>query len=240
MKCKFCGEDRKLCQSHVIPEFFYTPLYDDQHLLHAHYRESGKVKFAQKGHREPLLCEECETLLNDRYEKYFKKAWYDDGALPRTPNFQQGAITGLDYRPFKPCLLSILWRASVASQHLFSRVDLGTKHERTVRQMLIDDDPGPEELYPIAVDVLWLKDYVVRSAIVQPVDRRYDHKRVYLFAFGGCIWWFLIGSETEGMFRSLSIRKDGTLPIVWQNFAKLQIVRDFLAVHSKAVGRPRK
>src|SRR5439155_837633 len=82
------------------------------------------------------------------------------GGLPKVPRFEQGAITGLDYRPFKLCLLSILWRASIAKQALFSHVQLGSKHERTIRQMLIEDDPGPEDLYPIAADVLWLKDYV--------------------------------------------------------------------------------
>jgi hypothetical protein len=218
----------------VIPEFFYAPLYDGKHLLHQHFRNSGKVKFVQKGHRELLLCQECETLLNDRYEKYFKATWYDDGALPQVPDFRQAVITNLDYRRFKLCLLSILWRASVAKQDLFSHVHLGQKHEQAIRQMLIKDDPGPEELYPFATDVLWLNNYVVRSAVLQPVDRRYGHNRVYIFGFGGCVWWFLIGSEAEGMFRTLTIRRDGTLPIMWQNLAKLQIIQDFLVDHLRA------
>ena len=237
MKCQLRGEDRKLVRSHIIPEFFYGALYDEKHVLHQHVRTTGEVKFVQKGHREPLLCEDCEGLLNDRYEKYFKKAWYDDGGLPKVPRFEQGAITGLDYRPFKLCLLSILWRASIAKQALFSHVQLGSKHERTIRQMLIEDDPGPEDLYPIAADVLWLKDYVVRSPILQPVDRRYGHKRVYILGFGGCMWWFLVGSDSSELFRCLTIRKDGTLPITWQNFAKLQIIRQFLTDHDAAARR---
>src|SRR5438876_12386276 len=99
MKCQLRGEDRKLVRSHIIPEFFYSALYDEKHVLHQHVRTTGEVKFVQKGHREPLLCEDCEGLLNDRYEKYFKKAWYDDGGLPKVPRFEQGAITGLDYAP---------------------------------------------------------------------------------------------------------------------------------------------
>jgi hypothetical protein len=239
MNCKLCEEDRKLCLSHVIPEFFYSPLYDDGHRLHQHDRESGRVRLVQKGHRELLLCLQCEGLLNDRYEKYFKAAWYDNGALPKVPNFQQATIDNLDYHKFKLCLLSVLWRASVAKQDLFSKVQLGQKHEQAIRHMLLTDDPGPEELYPFATDVLWLNDYVVRSAVLQPVDRRYDHKRVYIFGFGGCIWWFLIGSEVAGMFRTLTIRKDGTLPIMWQNLAKLQIIQDFLMDHLKAASRSR-
>jgi len=240
MTCKLCGEQRKLCHSHVIPEFFYAPLYDDKHRLHQHQRHSGQVRLAQKGHRELLLCEGCEALLNGRYEQYVKAAWYDDGALPKTPNFQQTVITGLDYRRFKLCLLSVLWRASVATQDLFSRVQLGPKHQGAIRQMLMNDDPGPVEVYPFAADVLWLNDYVVRSAVLQPVDRRYEHKRVYIFGFGGCIWYFLVGSDTAGMFRTLTIKRNGTLPIMWQNLAKLGIIQDFLVDHLRAARQLRR
>jgi len=61
---------------------------------------------------------------------------------------------------------------------------------RAVRDMLRSGEPGPEELYPIAAQLLWLKDYVARSPVLQPVARRYDHKRVYVFGFGGCVWYF--------------------------------------------------
>src|SRR6184192_2124385 len=56
--------------------------------------------------------------------------------------------------------------------------------------MLRSGEPGPEELYPIAAQLLWLKDYVARSPVLQPVPRRYDYKRVYVFGFGGCVWYF--------------------------------------------------
>ena len=236
-KCKLCGEERRLSRSHIIPEFLYAPLYDDKHVLRQHDRTSGRIQFLQKGVRERLLCAACEALLNDRYEKYFKTAWYDDGALPPRPDFTQVAITGLDYRPSKLFLLSVLWRASVAKQGLFSHVELGPTHERAIRLMILNNDPGGEGLYPFAVDVLWLNDYVVRGLVLQPVDRRYGHKRVYVFGFGGCIWYFLVGSEALGMFRTLTLRKDGTLPIMWQNLTKLRLVQEFLLDHWSAAGR---
>src|SRR5687767_3614741 len=105
--CRLCREDRKVLRSHVIPEFFYTPLYDDRRRLHQRNRHSADVRFSQKGHREPLLCEECETRFS-RHEKYFKEAWYDHGILPSKPDTTIELLTGLDYAPFKLCLLSIL------------------------------------------------------------------------------------------------------------------------------------
>jgi len=240
-RCKLCGEERELCDSHIIPEFFYERLYDDKHRLHEHDRDSGSVNFAQMGYREPLLCEGCEGVLNDRYEKYVKAALYDQGLLPRVPNFTQQTITGLDYRRFKLCMLSILWRASVAKQNAFSRVNLGRQHESAIRDMLLDDEPADEGVYPFVTTVLWLPDsetntpYIVRGAVHQavPLDGRYQHKRIYRLTFGGCMWDFLVGSETV-LMPTLSIRRDGTLRIFWANYAQVPDVRRFIADYDRA------
>jgi len=31
MKCKICCQQKELRDSHIIPEFFYKPMYDDKH-----------------------------------------------------------------------------------------------------------------------------------------------------------------------------------------------------------------
>ena len=33
MKCKLCLKENKLSRSHIIPEFFYKPLYDEKHRI---------------------------------------------------------------------------------------------------------------------------------------------------------------------------------------------------------------
>jgi hypothetical protein len=109
--------------------------------------------------------------------------------------------------------------------------------------MLWNDNPGPEDLYPFVAQVLWLTDavthadYVVHSAIMQPVDSKHDHQRVYVFWFGGCTWYFLIGSDPGGIFEAYTIHRDGTLPIVWQDFATEPFLTDFLADHERAARR---
>lgn len=60
MRCALCQNTRKLCKSHIIPEFFYTELYDKNHRFKAIYSKWGKIVFHYKGFRERLLCEECE------------------------------------------------------------------------------------------------------------------------------------------------------------------------------------
>lgn len=59
--CKLCQKERELKYSHIIPEYFYTPIYDENHRFMEISPQSEKlVKFNQKGVREFLLCKDCE------------------------------------------------------------------------------------------------------------------------------------------------------------------------------------
>src|SRR5574337_198522 len=134
--CRLCKEEKDLKCSHIIPEFLYKPLYDAKHravslseIEIGQRRNFGKKRLIQKGLRERLLCSECEQLLNNRYEKYFKALWFDQGALPST--IESGVtfeLHGLDYHKFKLFHLSVLFRAGVSSLPQFSQVKLGA-HE---------------------------------------------------------------------------------------------------------------
>ena len=232
-QCRLCHQSAVLRRSHIIPEFFYKPVYDEKHRARVADRRTGQFTFQQKGHREPLLCDRCEQLLNDRYERPFKRSWFDDAKLPRVPDFHLDAISGLDYGPFKLCLLSILWRASVSQQKTFEQVNLGP-HEDPIRLMILMGDPGPPEKYPFATQILFIEEaetgdpYVVDALVALPVARRYEAHRGYVFMFGGCAWHFLVGSFLSEAFRELALTQTGELPILWQNLAQIELVQDFM------------
>lgn len=60
--CCLCLCKSKLCDSHIIPEFFYKQqgLYDEKHRFHIISTEPLKhPPIAQKGMRERLLCKKC-------------------------------------------------------------------------------------------------------------------------------------------------------------------------------------
>ena len=147
--CKLCLKPRKLCRSHIIPEFCYRPLYEKGRAVVVNPKDPSDWGYAQKGTRSYLLCQDCEGLLNDRYEKSFKSYWYDGDVLApfRTGETVQ-YFTGIDYSSFKLFHLSVLFRASVSDHPIYREVDLGP-HEDHIRQMLWDQDPGEEWQYPI-------------------------------------------------------------------------------------------
>ena len=50
-----------LCRSHIIPEFFFKPLYDEKGRYHQYSADpEQKTLVHQKGLREYLFCRECE------------------------------------------------------------------------------------------------------------------------------------------------------------------------------------
>ncbi len=116
MECKLCGTNTVLCNSHIIPEFFYLPMYvKERKIFEIHPKIDKKDKTHQKGLREHLLCKNCETKLSD-YETYvsgiYKKITYNNDA-PLSSGLRN--FTNLDYKKFKNCYLSILWRMSISS-----------------------------------------------------------------------------------------------------------------------------
>lgn len=116
MTCKLCGTDKPLCQSHIIPEFVYGPLYNDDNRMMGITGVGGKGwKRVQKGLRDTLLCRDCEALLNERYEIPFQVHWTRQYPLPAQAQEGDVVQAQFDYTTFKLFHLSILFRAAVST-----------------------------------------------------------------------------------------------------------------------------
>ena len=198
MACRLCLMDKKLRNSHIIPEFLYKGLYlIDDHRFKIIDRETSRDRIAQKGLREKLLCHDCEQFLDRRYEKYFKSVWYDDHPLLNEISGSFYEIIDLDYAKIKLFLLSVLWRAGVASLGPWSEVTLGP-HENIIREMILSGDPGPEHKYSICAHVSVYPPEsreVIPEYVQYPTTNRIGKHRVYQFVFGKCLWSFYVSSQ---------------------------------------------
>ena len=137
--CRLCRKLATLRHSHILPEFFYSSVYDDLHRTML-VSSSEKEKLIQKGVREYLLCQECETKLS-RYEGYAIKVIQNIQNFEHDSNGSFIFSNDIDYKPLKLFQLSILWRGSVSTNQMFANVNLG-KHEERVRMMLAQENPG--------------------------------------------------------------------------------------------------
>ena len=202
--CSLCRTPKELCESHIVPEFMYKPVYADHRMIGFKKNDSGvKPWFHQKGFREHLLCVSCEGHLNKFYEHPHVSTWealcrwQEQSSLKISygvsdQGMEFADVEGVDYSSFKLLLLSILWRASRATRREYRSVTLGP-YEEKIRQMLLQGNPGPQKLFPCVVTLL--KKPV--RLITGPAKGRYAGHTTYQFIVTNVVLWFFISNRTE-------------------------------------------
>lgn len=238
--CRLCGRETRLLLSHILPEFLLKPAYDDKHRAREHTLRQHPVadiqkRLIQKGHREKLLCTNCETRFS-RYERYFASIWYGPQALrPSCGDLRGFIIQGLEYKPFKLFHLSILWRCGMSAREEFHSVRLG-RHGQKIANLLLADDPGPPNEYPIGAVALVNPDTneFMEGFVNSPISRRVEGHRVYIVAFGGCMWCYGVSSHHAPWFPR-SLHPDGSLVIPVQTFDEFPITQQLVNLYAKCM-----
>lgn len=194
--CKLCEcNNVELLDSHTLPEFLYDDIYDQQHRLQS-VPATGRPRFEQKGLRERLLCEDCEKCLNI-FETYSAPIirQMQQSPMPKTNN--PTTISGVDYVKFKLFLMSLLWRAGVASDEMWEQVELGP-HQDKLRKMLLASDPGkPHQYGCIVVRNARLPEPFQRMLIAPRRVKSQGGHTNYFFVFAGMGWRFYASNHTE-------------------------------------------
>lgn len=221
MVCRLCLEDKKLCNSHVLPSFVFRSIapVKGQHLMEVSADPKRKRRLRHTPPYEKLLCEKCEGTLSS-YERYEKKVLFDD--LPREPARSSKKVwlfSGIRYHDFKLFEMSILWRAGISSLEFFREVTLGP-HEERLRGMIHREDPGephdygcgflgvnafPEVMRTIVTDSIW-----------PPARMRVSDHRCYLLNLCGLFWLFFASSHTDQIpCQEIFLSKEGDLRVYW-------------------------
>ncbi|MCG8085502.1 MAG: hypothetical protein JAZ13_07270 [Candidatus Thiodiazotropha taylori] len=226
MKCKLCGKDRILKNSHIIPEFVYRPLYDEINRFHViSNQDNERNKYLQKGIREKLLCEDCENSLS-KNERYVSLVFSGSISLHITGNSQLIRVLGLDYTKFKMFALSILWRAGISSYETFEQVNLGV-HEQILREMVLGNDPGPPEKYPFLLSPIVLEQELLNGLIVQPTVSRIAGHYAYRFVFAGLAWVFIVSKHRiPNVIQEGALNIEGGLTMVPRNLSQMKFMID--------------
>lgn len=211
MKCKLCQQEKKLCDSHIIPEFFYRPIYDNKHKAIYSDLTTLKDKTIQKGLVQKLLCENCETEIS-KFEAHVENIWYTKQKFPFEFKNDIEVIENIDYAKFKLFHLSVLWKAGISILEDFLNVNLG-EHEEIIRRMIYDKNPGNENEYPFYAYALVDKGRVFDRIILQPEEVSIFGHKAYIFIYGGCSWLYIVTNNYSNKNAVFSIRKDGKFAI---------------------------
>ena len=238
-ECKLCGEQDRLCRSHIIPEGAHRPVYDrnPRAAIFVH-SESGRRRKVQVGVRERLFCSNCEKFFN-RIEEPFLTFWRSRDRFPEILDKPYIEIAGIDYENSKKFLLSVLWRAHVAAGEIFSAVDLGPHAEKILR--LVQGDSENQDPYPTYSFVLRDPDTggLADRCVVTPARKRTSGQLNYEMAFLGCAWKIFVSSSAPPLPESCLLKKCGTIVMPVVNYSEFPTIRR-IPWAAKAGGRTAK
>lgn len=226
--CKLCGSHKQLVKAHIIPEFLYKELYNDIH--QTQYVDSNKnvelIKNLKTGIWDSeILCKECDgDILNARYDDYASKALWgyknlnlvlEGKYLIQDPRITWQVWKNLDTGRLKLFFLSVLWRASVTKKSFFNDVSLGSLHEQNIKEMLMENNPGDLDDYPILLIRFSQKDENSRKLLLQIKKQRLDGKTRYVCLMNGLlVVWHISRNAYPINFKELIITKDKDLLVL--------------------------
>jgi hypothetical protein len=215
-KCRLCLQEKKLINAHIIPKFIYKGMKNDKNRFSTNYYDLKRIKSRNIETAEfdkNILCEKCDNeILGSIYEKYAEFVMFDEKAnikSSKTHKAKNGdnfsILYGIDYKKMKLFLLSLLWRASITSRPFFKEVNLGSKHEERIREMLIDGII-PEELeYPIITTSFIRTEMPLKYFVGEPKKIKFQNNiNGYSFIIRGFQYIFLVNSMTHSLPNELT------------------------------------
>jgi hypothetical protein len=149
VECALCLEDRKLCNSHIVPDFLFRRLREEERTFYVFSGDTEKRRAFRKTFSEKLLCTNCETHFS-RWESYAAQFFSDRIPLTGGPEGRHLALSGVDYPLMKLFFMSLLWRFAVTTNPWFKGCDLGSHRER-LRLLLLASNA-----------TLWPKPFFIR------------------------------------------------------------------------------
>jgi len=237
MSCALCQSNSPLQDSHIIPEFFYAPLYHAIHRFQVvRINALERQGFEQKGTREKLLCKVCEQKLS-AWEKYTKEAFCNGMGIKIEQAGELVKLSNLDYKKFRLFLLSLLWRMGVSNSDFFSLVDLGSKHEEILRQALLKEDPLDPLQYPCLLSIVRNNGRLHLDQISQPMHvRNADGNHCYCLVINGMLFLFYVASHSlPAIFAEACINRKNQISIIINEIQKIPILVEYVSDLKNAV-----
>lgn len=145
MPCAFCDNEKTLCDSHIIPLGIWRLKDTGTGFLEVSTESNLKPKRINKGWYQKLLCVDCERYFGEHFDDFGRNFFASaDSWAPITlgPGATYFELTDADPTKLKLFVLSVLWRASVATQEPFADFKLLPAQEQKLKELLSRRDGG--------------------------------------------------------------------------------------------------
>lgn len=224
MICQLCNKDKPLIKnSHIIPNFLYRGLFDTRHrLVSINLDDFSDATYHQTGFKDKdILCRSCESEVLSKLERYAANTIFGDLTKLDTEHFAGDAIhlpyirfKNLDYTTIKLFLLSILWKSHISKNPFFKEIDLGPKYSEQLRQMIYNNDAGPEDAFEVILIRPETNGTRPTKSMVAPRCIKEGGNTAYVFHINEIMYHFNVSSYNKlSMFDKGIIKNDGILDI---------------------------
>ncbi|MBC7946697.1 MAG: hypothetical protein H7Y42_02375 [Chitinophagaceae bacterium] len=219
MNCKLCGFDKPLVDAHVIPRSFHRidPNGDGPPRLVTNEKGRHTQKVRKGVYDSTILCVECEHRFSewdDYGDDLFLKGWDQFEKMTDGTCHFGYHLPAYDYPKLKLFILSVLWRASVSSHVMFSKIDLGGR-ETVLKQSILQADPGSVDQFGVLLQAFDSNEI----GILNPHLERFDGIRYCRLYLGHVIAFIKVDSRPLGeTFRHLALTPYTPLRIAIKNF----------------------
>lgn len=201
--CRLCLKEKKLCDSHIFPEYMYTHCYDENHKYNEFNAKIGEFnKRRPQGIYEPLLCKKCEEIIQI-YEDHAKIILYKRVKPLIRSNQKPCTIDDYDYLKFKLFVLSLLWRASVSNHDMYKLISLG-KYENKLRELLLHKQNTPVDMFPSYLYQTLINDELADGVFLEihSSKAKIGGKTIYQFIADGIFFFVGVGCLSLKTFKN--------------------------------------
>ena len=158
----------------------------------------------------------CEELRGQRQAVASWRSIHDDRpiwlpAMAQRPPLRMLEARQCNYTAWRLFLLSLLWKMAESRHYAFRLVRLG-EERTTIRQMLIEGEPGQPMDYPCWIYILTLQGQAMKGFMSSANETRFEGHPAFELGFGGLGWLFIVGRQVESdTMRWLVLDRDGTM-----------------------------
>jgi hypothetical protein len=233
-ECALCRGGGPLSRSHIIPDFFYKPVYDQHRFKQVSTNPSEREVSRPTGLWERLLCSACEGRLGV-WETYGSQVF--ERVVDRVLEGDQNFTIDVEYAPFKLFAMSLLWRAGASKRPEFAAVTLGP-HQEKLRLLLDAQNAGMPYDYGFSI-VFPPNAHAKRlfsHALSPPHLARWRAHHLYRFILGPTVWLFVVSNHMHNVDETVvSLSEQGALRVRSGGAPTLEFLHAFAGEIAAAV-----
>jgi len=159
-------KEKQLRLSHVMPRSFIVARKKNGQTINFN-EDKNEYKYDNYDPKEKLLCDDCEKFLSREYEQYGIKLLKDFRTITKTET--EIIFNKYNYPRFYLFLISILWRASVASIVEYDRIWLSEEVKELLRISILEKKIIINSLTESS-DILKISD-IIKISMVRIFDK---------------------------------------------------------------------